>query len=216
MNSINFVSRSLLTAILCRLFLLVPLVGVAFPQPVIAVDLQEKDHKAIIQTREIALKAINTRDFSTLQPYLHPTFTITTVDNQIFSNIQDFEKYWSEQLKGPIDKIEMSVKADAPTTLLAPETGVAHGNSLATFNFKDGNVRTMAMRWTAVMQKFQGKWTIQTLHFSSSLLDNPVLRTTQEVSQTLAIGAGVGGLLLGAIGGVLVTRRSRRGKMGNG
>jgi ketosteroid isomerase-like protein len=170
-------------------------------------DNRQQDHNAIVQTRELALQAINTRDFSKIKPYLHPTFTITTVDNHIFSSADEFEKYWNQQLSGPVKAIDLSVKVDAPTTFLSTETGVAHGDASSTFHFADGNVRGMAMRWTAVMQKSKDKWTIQSLHFSANLLDNPVLGTAQQLGLYLAIGTGVGGLLLGGAVMAIISRR---------
>ncbi|GAC1457484.1 MAG: hypothetical protein NVSMB70_01270 [Chamaesiphon sp.] len=173
-------------------------------------DVNQQDINAIIQTREVALQALNTRDFSKIEPYLHPTFTITTVDNHVFHKVQDFEKYWNQQLSGPIKNIAMEIKVDNPTRFLSPETEIAYGDAIATFHFTDGNVSTMAMRWTAVMQKFQGKWTIQSLHFSSNLLNNPVLNGKEQLSRTVAVAAGVGGILLGAVGMLIWRRRATR------
>jgi ketosteroid isomerase-like protein len=168
--------------------------------PVLAqTDDRQVDHEAIIQTREIALDALNTRDFDKVKPYLHPEFTISTVDNQIFHSLDAFEKYWTDQLSGPIESIQMSVSVDAPTTFLSEQTGVAYGDADATFTFTDGNVRVMAMRWTAVMQKVADTWTIHSLHFSANLLDNPVLKASQQLGRIWAIGTGIGGLLLGGI-----------------
>lgn len=172
-------------------------------------DNRQQDHSAIVQTREIALQALNTRDFSKIKPYLHPTFTISTADNHVFSSVGEFEKYWNRQLSGPIRNIQMSVKVDAPTTFLSAETGVAYGDANATFYFTDGNVGIMAMRWTAVMQKFQDKWTIQSLHFSADVLNNPVLGTARQLGRNLAIGAGVGGFLLGGAVILLLRRKSK-------
>ena len=160
-------------------------------------DDQQEAIKSIIQTREIALQAINTMDFSKLEPYLHPSFTITTVDNRIFHNAKEFEQYWQQQLSNSIKNITLSLKGDTVRTFLSPETETAYGDATATFDFKDGNVNTMAMRWTAVMQKFQTKWTIQSIHFSANLLDNPVLKGAQQLGITMSIGSGVLGLILG-------------------
>lgn len=44
-------------------------------------QMNEQELQSILQTRQIALDALNNRDFSSIEPYLHPDFTITTVDN---------------------------------------------------------------------------------------------------------------------------------------
>ena len=173
-------------------------------------QVSQQDQAAIARTREMAVQAINTRDFSKIEPYLHPSFTITTVDNRVFHSAQEFEKYWNQQLTGPIKNIAMDVKVDTARTFLSPETEVAYGEAIAKFSFTDGNVRTMPMRWTAVVQKFQKKWTLQSLHFSSNLLDNPVLGTAQKVGLTGAIAAGIGGLLLGAVVTLLLRRQPKQ------
>ncbi|MBW4564002.1 MAG: nuclear transport factor 2 family protein [Mojavia pulchra JT2-VF2] len=175
------------------------------PQYALA-DTSQQEINTIIGTREIALQALNTRDFSKIEPYLHPSFTITTVDNQVFHKVPEFEKYWNQQFSNSIQDIKMALKGDPVRTFLSSETVVSAGDAIATFSFKDGNVRTMAMRWTAVLQKLQDKWTIQSLHFSSNLLDNPVLNAAQQVRWIVAVAAGIGGFLLGVIM-MLVLRR---------
>lgn len=178
------------------------------PQCAIA-DVSQQEVNAIVRTREMAVQAINTRDFSKIEPYLHPTFTITTVDNRVFHKVPEFEKYWNQQFSSSIKDIKMEVKVDTPRTFLSPETAISYGDAIATFFFKDGNKPTMAMRWTAVLQKFQNRWTIQSLHFSSNLLDNPVLSGTQRVGSAGAVAAGVGGILLGAVAMLLWRRKPK-------
>ncbi|MDZ7961778.1 MAG: nuclear transport factor 2 family protein [Aulosira sp. DedQUE10] len=169
-------------------------------------DINQQDVNAIIRTRDIALQALNTRDFSKIEPYLHPSFTITTVDNQVFHKVPDFEKYWNQQFSSTIKDIKMQLKGDPVRTFLSPETDVSTGNAIASFYFKDGKAAEMALRWTAVLQKVQDKWTIQSLHFSSNLLDNPVLNATKIWGQTMAVVAGIAGFLVGGVV-MLVLRR---------
>ncbi|MDZ8050841.1 MAG: YybH family protein [Aulosira sp. ZfuVER01] len=175
------------------------------PQYALA-DVNQQEIDSIIRTREIALQALNSRDFSKIAPYLHPTFTITTVDNQVFHKVPEFEKYWNQQFSDTIQDIKMALKGDILRTFLSPETVVSSGDAIATFSFKDGNAADMAMRWTAVLQKLQDRWTIQSLHFSSNLLDNPVLNAAQRMRWIVGVAAGIGGFLLGAIA-ILLLRR---------
>lgn len=186
------------------------------PESVLAdVSVNSQEMQGIIKTRELAVEAINTRDFSKIKPYLHPSFTITTVDNRVFHTADEFEQYWSQQLSGPIKNIAMKLPEDTLRTFLSPETEVAYGEAIATFSFADGKVATMPMRWTAILQKFENKWTIQTLHFSSNLLDNPLLNSTKQLGTNLAIGAGLGGLVLGAIAVLILNRKPQQTKENN-
>ena len=178
------------------------------PQCALA-EVSQQDIDGIVRAREMVLQAINTRDFSKIEPFLHPNFTITTVDNRVFHQVKDFENYWNQQFSSSIANIRMTLQADNPRRFLSPEIAVAYGDAIAAFSFKDGNAADMAMRWTAVTQKFQGKWTIQSLHFSSNLLNNPVLNGTRQASMFVTAAAGAGGILLGAAA-MLLWHRSRK------
>lgn len=196
-----------LTQILLSMLLLLLLWNL--PQSALAANVSSEDLKSIIRTRDIALEALNTRDFSKVAPYLHPNFTITTVDNQVFHKVPEFEKYWNQQFSNTIQDIKMNFKGDTLRTFLTPEIDVATGEAITTFSFKDGKSANMDVRWTAVLQKLQDKWLIQSLHFSSNLLNNPVLNAAQQLGKTLAIGAGIGGFLIGALIMLLLRSKSR-------
>lgn len=184
-------------------FILLILIGV-MPQNAWADSTQ--DLAGIARTREIAIEAINSRDFSKIEPLLHPDFTITTVDHRIFHDPQEFERYWNQQFTDPIENIAIELTGDIDRTFLSNDTEVAYGAANSTFYFTDGNVRVMPLRWTAVLKKLQTDWTIQTLHFSSNLLDNPVLKASQKQGQLVAIASGVSGFLIGA-GTIWLLRR---------
>lgn len=180
-----------------------------FPSSALA-DVGQGDIDAIIRTREIALEALNTRNFTKIDPYLHPQFIITTVDNQVFHTTSEFEKYWNQQFSSTIKNIKMQLQGESIRTFLSPEIDVAAGGAITTFSFKDGKSANMALRWTAVLQKLEDKWMIQSLHFSSNLLDNPVLNAARQLNKTLGVAAGLVGFLLGAATMVILNRRTKR------
>jgi hypothetical protein len=173
-------------------------------------DVGQGNIDAIIRTREIALEALNTRNFTKIDPYLHPQFIITTVDNQVFHTTSEFEKYWNQQFSSTIENIKMQLQGETIRTFLSPEIDVAAGGAITTFSFKDGKSANMTLRWTAVLQKLEDKWMIQSLHFSSNLLDNPVLNAARQLNKTLGVAAGLGGFLLGAATMVILNRRTKR------
>jgi len=104
----------------------------------------------------------------------------------------------------------MQLQGETIRTFLSPEIDVAAGGAITTFSFKDGTSANMALRWTAVLQKLEDKWMIQSLHFSSNLLDNPVLNAARQLNKTLGVAAGLGGFLLGAATMVILNRRTKR------
>lgn len=184
--------------ILPNTLILSSLIGLVGAFPGIA-QTRSQDLEEIGQLRETAVEALNTRDFSRVEPFLHPEFTITTVDNRIFKSVQDFEEYWDQQLSGPIDRIEMTVEPDGSTIFLSDQTGVNYGLADSTFYFSNGVEREMLMRWSSVVQKEDDEWLLQSLHFSANLLDNPVLRATQQLGLMISLCAGAGGLIIGVL-----------------
>lgn len=186
------------TRLLLLISALVLMVSVMLPEPAFAQP-RPGDLESLALTRELGIEAVNTRDFSKIAPYLHPTFTITTVDNQVFHSAEEFETYWNNQFSDIIEGITLDLQVDEERVFLSPETEVAYGFASSTFDFKSGHQEAMPMRWTAVMQKVDDDWMIQSIHFSSNLFDNPVLASAQRVGKWGTIAAGIGGLVVGAI-----------------
>jgi len=165
--------------------------------------LEEADHAALRGLLEKAKAAMEARDFAKLRPLLDidAHFTLITVDNQKFETVRGFETYFTTQLEGgsaPIQKVLIKPTADAKTELFG-ELGICHGRSVETYTFLDGDVRSMNTRWTAVLRKVGGQWRISKVHFSASILDNPVLRAAGlKLGAVAGIGA-VAGMILGAL-----------------
>ena len=116
----------------------------------------------------------------------------------------------NQQFSSTIENIKMQLQGETIRTFLSPEIDVAAGGAITTFSFKDGKSANMALRWTAVLQKLEDKWMIQSLHFSSNLLDNPVLNAARQLNKTLGVAAGLVGFLLGAATMVILNRRTKR------
>ncbi len=170
---------------------------------------QQQDLEAISGLRQTALEALNNQDFDKIEPFLHPQFTITTVDNQIFQTADQFEAYWEQQLAGPIERIELSLQPDGDTLFLSDQVGVNHGAASSTFYFRNGPERDMQLRWSSVVQKDGDQWLLQSLHFSANLFDNPVLQTTRRLTLVMSTGTALGGAFLGVLLTFMVRRRFR-------
>lgn len=171
---------------------------------------READHNALRAMLTKSMEALNTRNFDGMVPLLHPKFTIITVDNQKFVGVEAFKKYYLGLFDGPnamLTKMETRLAADELTLFLDDDTGIAYGTSQDTFHFKDGDVRTMNTRWTAVTQKEGGQWKLVNAHFSANLLDNPVLDASKSYAKKLAIGAAIGGIVIGALVALLLRRK---------
>jgi ketosteroid isomerase-like protein len=192
------------------LMLLVP-AGAALAQSPTGAD-RTADHEALRGLLAKSVQALNTRNFDAIAPSVHPSFTIITSDNRKHVGLDAFRKYYAGLFNGPdatLKNFETKVVADEETRFIDVNTGVVHGTSQDTYSFTDGDVRTMQTRWSAVTRKEGDGWQLVNVHFSSNVLENPVLDGTRSFYQKLAAGAAVVGLLLGILLTALLRRRPR-------
>ncbi len=168
------------------------------------------DHAALRALLVKGAEALNTRNFDSIMPSLHPNFTVVTVDNQKLVGADAFKKYYLGLFEGPgalVNKIETKPVADELTQFVGDNTGITYGTSQDTFHFKDGEVRTMPTRWSAVAQKDNGTWKLVNIHFSANLMDNPALAAAKSYAGKIAAGSGILGLLIGLASMTLLRRR---------
>jgi len=171
-------------------------------QPATTVTNREQDHEQLRALLKTAKEAVNAKNFDALKPLFHEKFSITTVDQKVFTNFDDFKAHFATLLTGtnaPLKSITFNPEADALTEFVDDNIGLSHGSSIDTYNFSDGDTRTMNSRWTATLIRDNGKWKILNLHIGANILENPVAEAEKSYVYKAGIGAGIGGLLLGFI-----------------
>ena len=181
--------------------------------PVALAEDREADHNELRTMLRTATEAMNAGNFDALRPLFYDKFSITTVDQQLFTNLDDFKAYYEGLLRGGnarLKSIAFHPEADALTEFVGDNIGLSHGTSTDTYTFTDGDVRTMISRWTATVYKDNGKWKIINLHIGANLLDNPVTAAAKGYVRKAAIIAAVGGLLVGFIIAWLLRGSGRR------
>jgi hypothetical protein len=144
--------------------------------------------------------AMNARNIDAMAPLIHDKFSITTVDQQVFTNLNDFKAYFDGLFAGdnaPLKSVTFNPTADALTEFVNENIGLSRGASTDTYVFNDGDTRVMNSRWTATLFKDGGKWKILNVHIGVNLLDNPVVAAIKNRLYAVGIGAAVAGLLLG-------------------
>ncbi len=175
-----------------------------------------KDHQELTKLREVTVKAINTRNFDLLKPYLvQNNLTVITVDGQKFASLEAFRDYWTKLFENKsigIERIEVKPIADGPTEFLSDNVGVCHGTSNDSYYFKAGDVKVMPERWSAVVLKDNGVWKVSRIIFSANILDNPVVTTIKadiEKFVIIAVLAGVAiGVAIGALGMSMIRKKA--------
>ena len=161
---------------------------------------REPDHEELRALLRAATEAMNSKNFDALTPLFNDQFSITTVDQKLFTSIADFKAYYESLLSGadaPLKSIVFKPEADDLTVFVGDNIGLSHGTSADTYNFSDGDTRSMTSRWTATVYKRDGKWKILNIHIGTNLLDNPVLTAAKSYLYKVGAGAAIGGLLVG-------------------
>lgn len=174
-----------------------------------AQDARQQDHEELRALLRTVSQAISGRDFTALASVLDREFSVTTVDQKRFTSLDAFRGYWEGLFTGDralVRRVTLRPTADELTRFLGPDVGLSSGTSEDTWEFVDGDVRVMKVRWTVVVRKVDGRWKLATAHVGTDLLDNPVLTAAKR---KVGGWVGAGGLVIGAIGGLLVGRRKR-------
>ncbi len=184
------------------LLLILIFVGLA-PAASFAEEERHTDHEALRALAKTAKEAINSKNFDALTPILaKENLTIITVDNHKFASVEEFKAYWEQLFQGKdavLDNIQVDPSADNVTEFLADNIGTVDGVSNETYHFKDGDVRNMQTRWSAVVKQEDGAWKIVKIHFSANLLDNPVLDAVKKKAESFILIAAIAGFALGAL-----------------
>ena len=192
-------------------FVALTILTVGLPIPASAQEERSQDHDQLRAMLKLGAEALTTRQLNAIAPYLHPEFTMVTVDNRKLKGASELQQYWDELFNGeaPLLKaMEARPEADQPTTFLDDNSGVVYGKSNDRYTFMDGDVREMTSRWSAVVQKDAGTWKLVSVHFSANLLDNPVIDVAKDTARRMMIIIGVVGLVAGLAIGFLLRRRS--------
>ena len=171
---------------------------------------RDADHDALRALLRQAKEAVNNKNFDSLKPLFHDKFSVTTVDQKLFTSFDDFKSHFAGLFTGPnapLKGITFNPEADALTEFVGDNIGLSHGSSTDTYNFADGDTRTMTSRWTATLIKDSGRWKILNLHIGTNLLDNPVTEAAKGYVYKAGLAAAFGGLLVGFLVAQVLRRK---------
>lgn len=174
----------------------------------------EPDHevheelRALLKATEVA---INTAKYEGLEATLSEQTRVTTSTQDFLGSNKEVAQYMADTF-GPGKKME-SVHLEwepAVLTELSPDKswGLAYGTGIEDYVHSDGRTYNFRTRWTAVVAKEpDGKYRIRAMHMGANFLDNPILSEVERQAKGYASFAGIGGLVLGLLLGVLLGRR---------
>ncbi|MGH6608761.1 MAG: nuclear transport factor 2 family protein [Burkholderiaceae bacterium] len=177
---------------------------------VTAQEQRKADHDQLRELLKRGAEALNTRKLDVMAPYLHPDFTVVTVDNRKLRGFPEFKQYWNNLFEGEnaiLKSIETKPEADELTRFLDDSAAITFGTSDDRYTFNDGDVRQMKSRWSAVVRKDADTWKLVSVHFSANVLDNPVLDVAKNAVRNTALIAGAIGVAIGLVAALLLRRR---------
>jgi len=181
-----------------------------------AFSAEEADHAIHEELRGLLQgmqQAINSENWSDLEPYFHENLRVTTINQEIVferSEITDyFERWFGEG--GYLASLDISLTADDLTELYGDKTfGIVRGSGIEKYILADGRDFDMETRWTAtVIKDTDGQWRILALHIGTNFLDNPILSVAESSLKTFAAGGVLAGLILGWLLTFFYMRRRR-------
>lgn len=163
---------------------------------------REQDHEELRALLRTATEAMNSKNFDALEPIFYQKFSVTTVDQKLFTSFADFKAYFEQLFNGPnapLRSITFNPVADDLTEFVGENIGLSHGTSNDTYEFSDGDTRMMTSRWTATLIKDDGKWKVLNLHIGADLVNNPVVEAARGYVYKVGGGTLIVGLLLGFV-----------------
>ncbi len=166
-------------------------------------------HNELRAVRDGMLAGMNTGDIEAQLAYLHPNIVVTWHNAEVSRGRDGVRAYLDRMLKGPnkiVEKYGAEVNVDELSIVYGSETAIAFGSAQEHFTLRGGKKFDLGGRWTATLVKEGGKWLVASLHTSDNIFDNPLLNAAKEGVWL----AGGGALVLGAFGGWVLGRRSRR------
>lgn len=192
----------------CLMVLALSLGSLAAEQP----PKEDPEHNELRAVRDAMLAAFDKGDIDGLLAHLHPDGVVTWQSGETSRGRDGVRKYYERMMVGENRTVKsMTSKLDVDDLSLLyndKTSAIATGNMTNHFVLNDGMDFDLASRWTATLLKDKGRWQVTAFHISTNMFDNGVLRLILRKSLLwTGIAAGVAGLLLGTILGLIVARR---------
>ena len=196
-----------------KLFALLFLVAL----PLAAAEPNSDIHNALRALRARALDAANKGDIDGVLATMHPNVVVTWHNAEVSHGRDAVRKYLERQLKGPnpiVKSYHADFEVDELTQLYGPNTGIAWGSSTETYDLGRGEKFTLPGRWSATIVNENGQWLLASLHTSTNLFDNPLLRSAKWAIWIAAAIAAVVALVIGwLIGRRAVSHARHKGEL---
>lgn len=170
---------------------------------------EEADHEALRQIRALYEKAINEDQLDLMRPHVAEPLYGVMITSKRVSSVDEMKQYWAsmKKLMGPGSTYKVTVEPERSVFL--GDFALARGTTADVVTTGDGKTYRFGTNWTAVLRRENGVWKLVQVQGSMDPVNNEFVRTfMREAITKSAAAAGVVGLIIGAVGGVLIGRRS--------
>jgi len=171
----------------------------------------QADHDALRKLKTDAVEAVNKRDYSEMQKFLHQPFMTTLVTQDNFSDVGKLKDYYESLFTRDTLKmktVSIAAEADDLSQIYEGTFAVNKGSTKEHYELADGRKFDLDGRWTAVSIKDNGEWKLLAVHLGTNFLDNPVLNAIEKSVFWFGAGGAAGGLLIGFAAGWFFRRRA--------
>lgn len=143
--------------------------------------------------------------------YVHDDVVLAAMNGDVVVGKQGIRNYFVEKISGPestVASVHHTFNVADLTQLYGDDTGVAYGDTVGTYELKNGMSFTVDANWTATMVREDGKWLLASFQFAPSIFENPLVDKAVGMVYRIAAIAGVIGLIVGFLLGRVFRRRS--------
>ncbi|MSU59989.1 MAG: nuclear transport factor 2 family protein [Pedosphaera sp.] len=168
--------------------------------------------QAITRLREGLVDSFNHGDIDRLLTYLDTNAVVTWQNGEVCEGPAAVKAYYERMMKGD-HPVVSKVTAD-PKILgrqVQGDWAVSWGSLNDRFVLTDGRELPLDSRFTATIVRRGDRWLVSAFHVSVNAFENPVMAL---VIKKVSLLVGLGGLVIGLLVGVVVTRCLRRPKSG--
>lgn len=145
-----------------------------------------------------------------LGPHLATPFHGVMITGQPVTSLAEMKEYWAsmKKLMGPGGTYRVMVVPQR--SVIAGDFALARGTTQDVVTTSEGRTFRFGTNWTAVLHKQDGVWKIVQVQGSMDPIRNEFVTTfMKEAMMKVGAGAGLGGLLLGSVLGIVIGRRKR-------
>jgi ketosteroid isomerase-like protein len=177
-----------------------------------AKDVRGEDpaHEELRALRAAIEKGVNEQDIDGLLEHVHKDVVVVWQNAEISRGHKGVRDYYQKYLAGPdalLHSYTIEPKVAELTILHGGSTGISYGTMTSHFKFKNGRAMDVEGPFSATLVKNDGKWQIAELHASVGLFSNPLVAAATSALWWGCGIAGAVGILVGALGMLLVRRR---------